>query len=102
MALDSIRELVDGESNRSQKAEPRVTSGGLRIRCFANLSMDMEVPKVSAELQESINDIVQHRAGGGRCSSETKYRNDEGLSLVQIVPIPDSLVRTLFEEYHHD
>ena len=89
MALDSIRELVErtGESNRSvrkPKCRVCVTSGGLRIRCFANLSMGMEVPKVSAELQESINDIVQRMTGLAvvDVAVKAKYRNDEDLSLV--------------------
>ncbi len=89
IALDSVKELAErtGGANRSVKGlkcRVRVTSGGLRIVCLADLNMGSEVPKVSAELQESIDDAVERLTGLEVVDVEVKarYRGDGGISLV--------------------
>lgn len=89
IALDSIRELAErtGKGNRSVKGlkcRVRVTSGGLRILCLADLNMGSEVPKVSSELQESIDDVVERLIGLAvvDVAVKAKFGGDGDLSLI--------------------
>lgn len=89
IAYDSIRELAErtGRGNRSVrhlKCRVRVTSSGLRILCLANLNMGSDVPKVSSELQNSIDDAVERLTGLPvvDVAVRAKYGGDGDLSLV--------------------
>ena len=89
IAHESIRELAErtGRGNRSVrhlKCRVRVTSSGLRILCLANLNMGSDVPKVSSELQNSIDDAVERLTGLPvvDVAVRAKYGGDGDLSLV--------------------
>ncbi len=89
IALDSVREMAErtGGGNRSVKGlkcRVRVTSGGLRILCLADLNMGSDLPKVSSELQESIKDVVERLIGLAvvDVGVKAKYRGDGDLSLI--------------------
>ena len=89
IALDSVREMAErtGGGNRSVKGlkcRVRVTSGGLRILCLADLNMGSDIPKVSSELQESIKDVVERLIGLAvvDVGVKAKYRGDGDLSLI--------------------
>ena len=89
IALNSVREMAErtGGGNRSVKGlrcRVRVTSGGLRILCLADLNMGSDLPKVSSELQESIKDVVERLIGLAvvDVGVKAKYRGDGDLSLI--------------------
>ena len=89
IALDSVRQMAErtGGGNRSVKGlrcRVRVSSGGLRILCLADLNMGSDLPKVSSELQESIKDVVERLIGLAVVDVrvKAKYRGDGDLSLI--------------------
>ena len=89
IAHESIRELVErtGRGHRSVrglKCRVRVTSGGLRIRCLVTLNMGSDIPKVSSELQESVDDVVERLTGLSvlDVAVRAKYGGNGDVSLV--------------------